>query len=216
MSNTKKLVDWSKHELRKEILGDPTVNSHSVFELKVPNTRMNQVTFINAEGVCAVTGDYGNWIFCRTFNPETNCYMEPSYMAEKARIASNQSTHQFDYKGTIQEIKDKITEILIEGGALTVEDDNHLPEYTEPRAEQFEHLCNADIEHIKWLVDCIEYAEHNNEQEYIQQASDSIPNHLCTDSIIVCREIQYWFRVVNEAWNEIRDRCAKQKETTNA
>ncbi len=210
MNNTKKLLDWSKHEYNVRKWGGDT----QIFELKIPNTRMHQVTFINAEGICAVTGDYGNWILCRTFNPETNSYMEPSYMAEKARIASTQSTHQYDSKSTIAEIKDKITELLIEGGALTVEDENHLPEYVAPTAEQFEHLDSKDIDHIKWLVDCIEYADLS-EQEYIQKAVEDLPRHLCTDSIILCNELQYWFRVVNEAWNEMRERALKLKEATN-
>ena len=63
--NTKRTeVDFSKHvvEITKQ-------EGLFVCYIRVPGTITNSVKFINTNDIMAVTGDFGNWIFCREFHP---------------------------------------------------------------------------------------------------------------------------------------------------
>jgi len=71
---------------------------------------MNSVKFINAGGVLAVTGDFGNWIFCREFMPSKNGYASDGYWREKASISSQQVMLKFDSGKTEIEIKRRLNE----------------------------------------------------------------------------------------------------------
>lgn len=75
-----------------------------------PDTRCGSVTFINAEGILAVTGDYGNWIFCREFYPSKDGYVSDGYWLEKLRISSTQKPCDFDADLTRQEIESQMAE----------------------------------------------------------------------------------------------------------
>ncbi len=57
-------LDFTKHELL--ITNQEGLLIH---HLKVPNTVIYNVKFINTNGVMVVTGDLGHWIFCREFHP---------------------------------------------------------------------------------------------------------------------------------------------------
>lgn len=90
--------DWSKHEL---II---TKNENvSVYSLKRPNEF--SVNFINTNGILAVTGDYGNWIFCREFHPEEDSHVSDSYWIQKLKISSSQNPYIFDSAIAIEGIK---------------------------------------------------------------------------------------------------------------
>ena len=54
----------------------------------------------------AVTGDIGNWIFCREFHPKAgkNNYASRSYMDEKLRISSEQKSEKYDSEEALKEI----------------------------------------------------------------------------------------------------------------
>lgn len=93
-------VDWSKHVVVKEQIDFCTIHT-----LWIPNSSFNMVRFINAGGICAVTGDFGNWIFCRQFIPHWGQYCDPSYWDEKLQIASQQKAHQYDPYKTDEAIK---------------------------------------------------------------------------------------------------------------
>lgn len=84
-------VDFSKHELKVTELDGATI-----YDFNKPNTRINGLTFINARGVCTVTGDFGNWVFCREFHPSPGEGVSRGYWDEKLRIASEQKSHEFD------------------------------------------------------------------------------------------------------------------------
>src|SRR3989344_2189435 len=84
-------VDFTKHEL---IVTEQ--EGLLVHRLKHPEyTYMNSVTFINTNGIMAVTGDYGNWIFCREFHPNDKEGVSGGYWLEKLKIASSQEGQEF-------------------------------------------------------------------------------------------------------------------------
>ena len=68
-------VDFSKHDLtiiKRE--------NYLLHDLKSPDFDYTErVKFINIEGVLVVTGDYGNWIFCREFHPSSQGYVSDNY-----------------------------------------------------------------------------------------------------------------------------------------
>jgi hypothetical protein len=93
-------VDWSKHTLTSN--ETPELKVH---HLHIPGMYQDSVKFINTQGICAVTGDYGNWIFCREFVPAADNYVSDGYWCEKLRNSSTQSSHQFDAEMARYEIE---------------------------------------------------------------------------------------------------------------
>jgi hypothetical protein len=94
-------IDFSKHEL--------IIKKTEYFKeywLKIPNKCQNNIKYINIGGIMAVTGDYGNWIFCREFYPSANGYCSDTYWAEKLRISSTQDPYEFNYDMAIKEAKE--------------------------------------------------------------------------------------------------------------
>lgn len=75
-----------------------------------PNTRVGEVVFINVEGVLAVTGDYGNWIFCREFHPSKDGYVSDGYWCEKLKTSSPQTSGEFSPDKTEEEINERLKE----------------------------------------------------------------------------------------------------------
>jgi hypothetical protein len=95
----KNLIDFNEHELivtkTDEIM---------IHYLKKPETTTNCVKFINTNGIMAVTGDFGNWIFCREFHPSKDGKPCSSYWSEKLRYASTQDPYEFDATSAKEEI----------------------------------------------------------------------------------------------------------------
>ena len=102
-------IDFSKHEVIITKL-DNVVEPCVIHYLKLPDTRMNSIKFINCGGVLSVTGDYGNWIFCREFHPSEKEYVSGSYWEEKLRIASCQDPYEYDEDATVAEINRLLAE----------------------------------------------------------------------------------------------------------
>jgi hypothetical protein len=98
-------IDFSKHEViitKSEGL--------LVHDLKLPHSFINSIKFINTQGILAITGDFGNWIFCREFHPSADGYVSAGYWCEKLRIASIQKSHNFSVDETEIEIKRLLAE----------------------------------------------------------------------------------------------------------
>lgn len=102
-------IDFTKHELTVK-----KFDGVSIYELKIHDSSYHKVVFINTCGVMSVTGDLGNWIFCREFNPEYEKNgVSDGYFDEKLEIHSKQESHVFDSDKTlkaIQEFKDSFEE----------------------------------------------------------------------------------------------------------
>lgn len=98
-------LDFSKHEL---LITES--EGLLVHHLKKPNTQYDNIRYINTNGIMAVTGDYGNYIFCREFHPSAKGFVSDGYWHEKLRIGSYQKISEFDSEGTLSEIERLIKE----------------------------------------------------------------------------------------------------------
>ena len=96
-------LDFSKHELLCTKSDELTIH-----HLKKPNTYYDSIKYINTQGIMAVTGDYGNWIFCREFHPSADDYVSSGYWCEKLSIASCQVYKEYDPEETEKEIKRRL------------------------------------------------------------------------------------------------------------
>lgn len=83
----------------------------SVYYLKKPNTIIDSIKFINTNGILAVTGDYGNWIFNREFHPSEDEYVSDGYWLEKLKIASSQEGQEFSPELTRKQILECLEEV---------------------------------------------------------------------------------------------------------
>lgn len=98
--------DFSKHEFR--YMKDTYC---TIFELKHTNyEKMYRIRFTNIDGHLVVTGDYGNWIFCREFHPHAGGGVSSGYWCEKLRINSEQDSHDFSEEKTANAIRTLLTE----------------------------------------------------------------------------------------------------------
>jgi hypothetical protein len=95
-------VDFSRHEVT-EIKYDGVLIHH----FKRPETINCMLTFINTCGVMTVTGDFGNWVFCREFHPSANneSGVSGGYWDEKLEILSVQKASQYNAEETLKEIE---------------------------------------------------------------------------------------------------------------
>ena len=96
-------IDFSKHEVivqKNDLV--------SIYYLKKPNTVIDSIKYINCEGIMSVTGDYGNWIFCREFHPNERGGVSDGYWIEKLKIASSQEPLEFDKESTEKELLQRL------------------------------------------------------------------------------------------------------------
>lgn len=127
-------IDFSKHVL--------TVKQSEgllVHKFGVPGSSYYMVKFINTEGILAVTGDLGNWIFCREFHPSEEGAVSDGYWCEKLRISSKQEPYKWDATAT----EAKIDRILAEEEDLTKEEVEYLKElrqYTNEHELDYTHF----------------------------------------------------------------------------
>lgn len=166
-------IDWSMHEVLK--VQTPEALIHRIAK---PNTVINSVTFINSCGVLAVTGDYGNWIFCREFHPSATGSVSDSYWCEKLRIASTQECYDYDSEGTRKEIEERMAD----------QDDP-------PSREVMEYY-----------QDLLDYHVDENKEMYLAQAHINKPSCLDHEDVPYCKVTKFWLKAVFDAFEEICER----------
>lgn len=98
-------IDWSKHIV--ETIKEDNSLMHLIH---IPNSSLNLVRFVNAYGVLSVTGDFGNWIFCREFHPSKGGYVSDGYWCEKLRMASCQNPSTYDSVSTVELLNKELEE----------------------------------------------------------------------------------------------------------
>lgn len=105
LTKNRRNVDWSKHII------ETIKEEHSLmYCIRIPNSSTNLVRFVNAYGVLTVSGDFGNWVFCREFHPSPEGYVSDGYWLEKLRMASTQGPQKYDRDGTVELIKKELEE----------------------------------------------------------------------------------------------------------
>ena len=180
-------IDWSKHEVivteQEELL---------VHDFKIPNSSTHRVRFINTNGILAVNGDFGNWIFCREFHPSAEGAVSDGYWIEKLRNSSCQEPSKYDGEITTQRLKEAIADI---DGEL---EDNPQDAYYLKKKEYYENL--------------LQYTD--DYYEYIQEARD-YPDGMDSEDIIVGKELNPWLVYVFDAFDEICLRLKNQNEHNN-
>jgi hypothetical protein len=149
--------------------------------------KMYRFDFINTNGIMAVTGDYGNWMFCREFHPSPDGGVSDYYWCEKIKIASTQEPFEFDHEATEKEIRDAINGGLAEDG------------YTDEKLEEM----------LDWYENTLLYNVDEHEHFYMSEAYQNIPSHLDAESIPHHTKIKYWLLCVFDAFEEI---CYRLKE----
>lgn len=98
-------IKWDKHEVivTKQ-------DGLLVHHLKVPDTIINSIKYINTNDILAVTGDFGNWMFCREFHPSADGGVSVGYWKEKLINSSTQKSDDFDEDRTRKELEDYLAD----------------------------------------------------------------------------------------------------------
>jgi len=185
-------IDWSKHQV---IVTDS--DEVKIWYLKKPDTIHDSIKYINVGGILAVTGDYGNWIFCREFHPSADGYVSDGYWYEKLKILSTQDGLEFDSEATKHELQLRIDEYL---------ENNNLK-----RADVIDEHGDSDNEVIEYYLKCIEKCDESL-FDYEYYAYREFPSELDYEDVIVCKDYKYWLKAVFDGFDEI---CRRLKEKSN-
>lgn len=168
-------IDWSKHEVEVIKYGDDVL----VHKFRKPNTICQSVNFINAFGVLTVTGDFGNWVFCREFHPAVDNFVSDSYWCEKARIGSSQTTSDFCADSTRKYIEKLIAE---------QDEDDPLTK-----------------DELEYLDDLLSYVDESYER-YMVYAYDNQVGRFDFESIPCVKKLNPWLEAIFDAFDEICSR----------
>ena len=181
-------VDFSKHELIiiDDKLSNDKYGNIVIHDLKIPDSIMNRVTFINTRGICIVTGDFGHWTLCREFHPAADGHISDSYWLEKLRISSTQVLCDYDSEETEKTIQEEIDSGLEEYGY----EGEQLKELKEWYKSLLDHTCD--------------------EADYIYHAYYDCyrPNILDNESIPLDKKVNIRLKIIFDAFEEI---CSRLK-----
>lgn len=173
-TNKRTNVDFSRHQLKTT-----QFEGVLIYEFKRPDTRNCMLVFINTRGVMTVTGDLGNWVFCREFHPspEKNGGVSGGYWDEKLQISSVQKSHAFD--------SDETT--------------NQINSFKKDFKENYGREMNEDE------LDWVESLENNvdDEYEYTYLAYREKPSSIDYESVPFGKKRHYWLDAVYDGFDAI-------------
>jgi hypothetical protein len=182
-------VDWSKHEHKVEIFtcGEKEIR---VDHFQVGDSKVKYIKFINTDETLTITGDYGNWVFCRPFVPSKDGYVSDGYWLEKLRISSEQKLSDLDFESISKEIEELINSGLEEYG------------YENEKLNQAK----------EWFKELLE--ETDDEISYYAKAfrDYSKPNFIDYEMIPTTKKMPSWLNVIFDAFDEM---CRRLKEDNN-
>lgn len=170
--------DWSKHVVDTTITDDLRVDW-----IHVPGTMYDNVKFINTDGVMVVTGDFGNWIFCREFHPSANGSVSGGYWDEKLEIYSQQKSHKFDADQTLKDI------------------DYYVENYVDE---------NTSEEELEWIESLRENVY--DELDYTVVAYREKPGDVDYECVPFGEKRHRWLDVVYDAFDEICKRMKDERK----
>ena len=182
MREQRQNIDFSEHKLT--ITKTDNILIHS---FKKPGTIMCSIKFINTNGVMAVTGDFGNWIFCREFHPSAEGFVSDHYWLEKLSINSIQDGTQFSSELTKKEIEEGINGGLEEYG------------YSDEKLDKM-------LEYYKELLDYVDYSEW----EYTAFAYGELPDFIDAEEVPMVKETMPRLEIVFDAFDIICERLKKE------
>lgn len=172
-------VDFSTHELF--VTENEFVN---IWYLKQPNTHWNSIKYINTNGIMAVTGDFGNWIFCREFHPSAGGGVSGGYWDEKLRISSEQDSHKYDSDETKKRIDDFVTNFEDTYGRVMSEDETN------------------------WVEEL--YNNVDDEFQYVYTAHRENPRTIDHEDVPFGKIRHGWLNIIYDGFDEICERIKKQ------
>lgn len=183
-------VDFSKHKLKVTEFDGVLIH-----ELKIPNSLRYAVTFINAAGVMTVTGDFGNWVFCREFHPNgnENSGVSDDYWDEKLEKHSKQKSKQYD--------KD-LTLLLIDDFKRSFEEEN-----------QSEDECENDCDVESWISELKQNVDDEIEYSYILYRQT--PNEVDCESLPYGEKRHVSLLAVYDAFDFICDLLRMENKNNN-
>jgi len=171
-------IDFSKH-----VVTETLTDEIKIWEFADPNTNIYGITFINCKGIMSVTGDVGNWIFCREFHPSAEGYVSDSYWCEKLTMTSSQNPYEFDSDAT----------------------EKHINELLQ---DEDEDLTEEGKEYLQGCLNHVGYSEF----EYDTFAYNNFPDDWDAESVPKCKKIQVWLLIVFDAFDEICRRMDKESK----
>ena len=163
----------------------------AIYELAKPHTKLNSITFINSCGVLTVTGDYGNWVFCREFHPYPEESVSDGYWNEKLSIHSTQTYSNYDSELTEKALREWIKELKYNQWKELISDD-------EPTDDELEEVELNDDYWFEELLSSID-----DELEYTNVAYRQTPAAYDYESIPFIKKQHRWLDAVYDAFDEM-------------
>jgi hypothetical protein len=182
-------IDFSKHEHRVEIFknGEKEIR---IDHFQVGDSNNRYIQFINTDRVLTVTGDYGNWVFCRPFVPSADGCVSDSYWLEKLGTLSKQKAKSYDAEETAKNIKGLI--------------DTGLEEY----GYEGEKLEKAK----EWYEELLLETDDELEYKYKAYRDNYIPRFIEYEDIPFCEKVDNWLLIIFDAFDEMCNRLKISRE----
>lgn len=182
--------DFSKHKHRVEIFkcGEKKIR---VDHFQKEDSRMGYVKFVNTNDTLTVSGDFGNYVFCRPFVPSKDGFVSEMYWLEKLKMYSNQMFDELDFTSIIEDIKEKINGGLEEYGYK----DKELEEATE------------------WYNELLDVAESEDNLDYTHKTYRDYhkPNFIDYDDIPYYKLLPEQLKIVFDVFDIICSRLKEEK-----
>jgi len=174
-------IDFSEHELIVKETEDITIHW-----LKKPGSIHQNIKFTNIEGNLVVTGDLGNWIFCRNFVPSEEGFVSDGYWCEKLSIHSEQTGYTFDEELTKEELKSQINGGLEEYG------------YTGDELDKMKEYMEGCLYNVEEAMDV-----------YRGYAYDNLPSFCDYDDVVFIKDTKQYLKIIFDGFEEICERLKK-------
>ena len=175
-------IDYSKH-----VITETKSEGLLVHHFGEPGTSYNSMTFINTNGIMAVTGDFGNWMFCREFHPSPEGRVSDHYWHEKLQNSSTQNGYIYDSDATYVALQAEIN-----GGYESYG-------YTDTNLEEM----------IEYGKECLELV--HDKYGYELYAYRENP-HGDAENVICLYKTHIWLEYIFDGFDEI---CLRMKENLN-
>jgi hypothetical protein len=182
--------DFSKHVHRVEIFKSDE-NEIRIDHFQVEKNNMLYIQFISTDRTLTVTGDYGNWVFCRPFHPSPDGFVSDHYWLEKLRTYSIQSFDEYDF----DEIEKEITELIESGLELYGYEGDELIK----AKDWFDELLDEIGDHISY--------EHKAYRDYNK------PDFIDYDMIPITKLMPVQLEIIFDAFDEI---CKRLKDNNQS
>ena len=173
--------DEHVHRVEEYKCGNKTIR---IDHFQVEYNNMFYIQFVNTDRFLTVSGDFGNWVFCRPFIPSPDGFVSDNYWLEKLKIGSQQSFERLDFDAIEEDIMEKLN-----GG---LEDYGYEGDELEQAKEWYNNL-------LGYLGDEIGYKYHAF-RDYAK------PLFIDYDNIPLYKEMPERLNIIFDAFDEICNR----------